>query len=67
MASRKPCDDDLTEIAEFLHQMNPDSAVYPAAKRVAYWLEESVRGDRAAARKLGCTVDYYRKHLKQST
>lgn len=64
--TRKPCDDDLTEIANFLHDVHPDSVVYPAAKRVAYWLEASVRGDRAMARKLGCTTDYYRKHIKPS-
>lgn len=62
--TRKPCDDDLNEIANFLHDVHPDSVVYPAAKRVAYWLDASVRGDRASARKLGCTVAYYRKYLK---
>ena len=62
--SRKPSDDDLTEIAEYLHQLNPDSDSYGAAKRVAYWLSAQVRGDRAMARKLGCTVSYYRSHVK---
>lgn len=62
--SRKPCDDDLYEIAAYLDEVHPDSVVYPAAKRVARWLEQSVYGDRAQARKLGCTVAYYRKYMK---
>lgn len=61
--SRKPCDADLTEIAEYLHDLHPDSAVYPAAKRVAYWLADRTGGDRAMARKLGVTVSYYRRYL----
>lgn len=61
---KKPCDDDLYEIANFLDEVHPDSVVYPAAKRVARWLEQSAHGDRAMARKLGCTVAYYRKYMK---
>lgn len=62
--TRKPCDDDLFEIALFLDDVHPDSEVYPAAKRVARWLEQSSRGDLIAARRLGCSVAYYRQHLK---
>jgi hypothetical protein len=64
MAS-KPCDEDLIEVAEYLHGLHPDSEVYPAAKRVAYWLNASVRGDRAAARKAGVSVAYFRKYMKE--
>lgn len=63
----KPCDEDLLEIANWLDDVHPDSEVYPAAKRVARWLEQSVRGDHVAARKLGCTVGYYRRHMKQDS
>lgn len=43
MSVRKPCDDDLYEIANFLEDVHPDSVIYPAAKRVARWLEQSSR------------------------
>jgi hypothetical protein len=64
MTIRKPSDDDLYEIANYLDEVHPDSVVYPAAKVVARWLMQSATGDRAVARKLGCTVAYYRKYMK---
>lgn len=63
---KKPCDDDLYEVANFLDDLHPDSAVYPAGKVVARWLMQSATGDRAVARKLGCTVAYYRKYMKDA-
>lgn len=59
---RKPCKADLTDAAEFLRYIRPESDEANACRRVSLWLDFVAResDDRSRARAMGVTVRYLR-------
>lgn len=62
---RRPCLEDLSVAAEWLQFNEGDDGEKEACSRVATWLDTYAResAERAAARRVGCTVGYFRKYL----
>lgn len=63
---KRPCLEDLATAAEWLQFNEGDNGEKEACSRVATWLDTYAResAERAAARKVGCSVRYLRKYMK---
>lgn len=62
---KRPAAEDLAIAAEWLESNEGDNGEKEACSRVATWLDTYAResAERAAAREVGCTVGYFRKHM----
>lgn len=62
---KRPSLEDMAVAAEWLAVNEGDNGEKEACSRVATWLETYGResAERAAARKVGCTVGYFRKYM----
>lgn len=62
---KRPCVEDMETAAEWLRFNEGDNGEREACSRVATWLESYAleSQERAAARKVGCTVGYFRKFM----
>lgn len=65
---KRPCIEDMETAAEWLSFNEGDDGEKEACSRVATWLATHVLAiqERAAARKVGCTVGYFRKHMART-
>lgn len=64
---KRPCLEDLEMAAEWLRCNEGDGGESESCSRVATWLDTYAResAERAAARKVGCTVQYFRKYMAE--
>ena len=64
---RRPCLEDLAMAAEWLRCNEGSDGESESCSRVATWLDTYAResAERAAARKVGCTVGYFRKYMEK--
>jgi len=61
----RPCIEDLELAIEWLRYNEGDNGEKETCSRVATWLETYARNsaERVAAKKVGCTVKYFRKYM----
>jgi len=63
---KRPCLEDLSMAAEWLRCNEGADGEGESCSRVATWLDTYARelAERQAARKVGCTVGYFRKYME---